>query len=193
MQEFVERIRRVVSKHTGLAPEDVKIESPREAANGDLAFPCYQLAKTQRQPPAAAAVKLGQAIAGELSGIAVVAAGPYLNFRIERRALAQAVLGAISRGGARYGGSDEGKGQTIALDFSSPNIAKPMHVGHIRSTIIGAALQRLHAFLGYRTVGINHLGDWGAQFGELVVAIHFHQPAALVGITRERLEDHAGD
>jgi arginyl-tRNA synthetase len=171
MQEFIDRIRRVVAKHTGLAAEDVKIESPREATNGDLAFPCFQLAKAQRQPPAAAAVKLGQAIAGELSGIAVVAAGPYLNFRIERRLLAQAVLGAISRGGARYGGSEAGKGQTIALDFSSPNIAKPMHVGHIRSTIIGAALQRLHAFLGYRTVGINHLGDWGAQFGALVVAI----------------------
>jgi len=171
MQEFVERIRRIVAKHTGLAPEDVKIESPRESVNGDLAFPCFQLAKSQRQPPAAAAVKLGQAIAGELSGIAVVAAGPYVNFRIERRLLAQAVLGAISRGGARYGGSEAGKGQTIALDFSSPNIAKPMHVGHIRSTIIGAALQRLHAFLGYRTVGINHLGDWGAQFGALVVAI----------------------
>ena len=171
MQEFVERIRRVVAKATGLAPEDVKIESPRELANGDLAFPCFQLAKTQRQPPQAAAVKLAQAIAGELSGIAVVAAGPYLNFRIDRKTLAQSVLGSISRDGARYGGSKEGEGRTIVLDYSSPNIAKPMHVGHIRSTIIGAALQRLHAFLGYRTVGINHLGDWGAQFGALVVAI----------------------
>jgi arginyl-tRNA synthetase len=171
MQEFIERIRRVLAKHSGLAPEAVKIESPRDAANGDLAFPCFQVAKVQRQPPPAAAVKLGQAIAGELSGIAVVAAGPYLNFRIERRALALSVLGAISRQGKRYGSSEAGKGQTIVLDYSSPNIAKPMHVGHIRSTIIGAALARLHAFLGYRTVGINHLGDWGAQFGGLVVAI----------------------
>src|SRR5262245_48147758 len=171
MQEFVERIRRVVARHTVLAPEDVKIDSPRDAANGDLAFPCFQLAKAQRQPPPAAAVKLAQAIAGELPGIAVVAAGPYLNFRIERAALSQSVLGAISRGGARYGGSEEGAGKTIVLDYSSPNIAKPMHVGHIRSTIIGAALARFSAFLGYRTVGINHIGDWGAQFGALVVAI----------------------
>jgi arginyl-tRNA synthetase len=171
MQEFVERIRRVVARHTGFAPEDVKIESPREATHGDLAFPCFPLAKLTKQPPAAAAVKLAQAIAGELSGIAVVAAGPYVNFRIERAALAMAVLGAISHRGERYGGSEEGAGQTIVIDFSSPNIAKPMHVGHIRSTIIGAALQRLHAFLGYRTVGINHIGDWGAQFGGLVVAI----------------------
>ncbi|MSR62728.1 MAG: arginine--tRNA ligase [Planctomycetes bacterium] len=171
MQEFIERIRRVVARHTGLAPEDIKIESPRDALNGDLAFPCFQLAKRQKQPPPAAAVKLGQAIAGELTNIAVVAAGPYLNFRIERSALALSVLGSISVKGAKYGGSSEGAGQTIVLDYSSPNIAKPMHVGHIRSTIIGAALQRLHAFLGYRTVGVNHLGDWGAQFGALVVAI----------------------
>lgn len=171
MQEFIEHIRKVVAQHSGLAPADIKIESPRESTHGDLAMPCFQLAKLQRQAPPAAAVKLAQAIAGKLSGIAVVAAGPYVNFRIERRALALAVLGAISRKGARYGGSEEGKGQTIVLDFSSPNIAKPMHVGHIRSTIIGAALQRLHAFLGYRTVGINHIGDWGAQFGGLVVAI----------------------
>ena len=171
MQEFVERIRRVVAAHSGLPADEVKIESPREAGHGDLAFPCFQLAKLQRQPPPAAAVKLAQAIASDLSGIAVVAAGPYVNFRIERTALARAVLGAISRLGANYGGSQVGRGQTIVLDFSSPNIAKPMHVGHIRSTIIGSALQRLHAFLGYRTVGVNHIGDWGAQFGGLVVAI----------------------
>jgi len=174
MQEFIERIRKVVARHTGFAPEEIKIESPREATHGDLAFPCFPLAKAQRQSPNVAAVKLAQAIAGELPGIAVVAAGPYVNFRIERAALARSVLGSIAARGARYGGSragPEGEGQTVVLDFSSPNIAKPMHVGHIRSTIIGNALQRLHAFLGYKTVGINHLGDWGAQFGGLVVAL----------------------
>src|SRR5262245_46172558 len=108
MQEFVERIRRAVARHTGLAPEEVKIESPRDALNGDLAFPCFQLAKKQKQPPPAAAVKLAQAIAGELTNVAVVAAGPYLNFRIERGALALSVLGAISVKGERYGGSSEG-------------------------------------------------------------------------------------
>jgi arginyl-tRNA synthetase len=171
MQEFIERIRRAVAKHSGLAPEAVKIEAPRDPTHGDLAFPCFPLAKLQKQPPAAAAVKLAQSIAGDMTGIAVVAAGPYVNFRIERTALAVSVLGAISHKGERYGGSEEGKGKTIVLDYSSPNIAKPMHVGHIRSTIIGAAIQRLHDFLGYRTVGINHIGDWGAQFGGLVVAI----------------------
>ncbi len=171
MQEFLERIRAVVARHTGLAPGEIKLESPREAAHGDLALPCFPLAKAQRQPPHAVAVKLAQAIAGELAGIAVAATGPYVNFRIERAALARSVLGAISREGAAYGRSDEGAGKTVVIDFSSPNIAKPMHVGHIRSTIIGAALQRIWSALGYRAVGINHVGDWGAQFGGLVVAI----------------------
>jgi arginyl-tRNA synthetase len=171
MQEFVARIRAAVARHSGLDPEVVKIELPRDATHGDLAFPCFQLARTQRQPPPQAAVKLAQAIAGELPSVAVVAAGPYVNFRIDRVELARAVLGAISRDGSAYGGSREGEGKTIVLDYSSPNIAKPMHVGHIRSTIIGAALQRLFALRGYRTVGINHIGDWGAQFGGLVVAI----------------------
>jgi len=171
MQEFVERIRRVIARNTDLEPDEVKVESPRDATHGDLAFPCFPLAKRQRQPPNVAAVKLAQAIAGQLNGIAVVAAGPYVNFRIDRPALASSVLGAISVKGERYGGARTGEGQTIVLDYSSPNIAKPMHVGHIRSTIIGAALQRLHAFLGYRTVGVNHIGDWGAQFGGLVVAL----------------------
>ncbi len=171
MHEFIDRIRKAIAGHAGLPPEEIKLESPREATHGDLAFPCFQLAKSQRQPPPAVAVKLAQAIAGELPEIAVATAGPYVNFRIERAALARSVLGALEAQGERYGCSDEGTGKTIVLDYSSPNIAKPMHVGHIRSTIIGAALQRLCSALGYRTVGINHIGDWGAQFGGLVVAI----------------------
>jgi arginyl-tRNA synthetase len=171
MQEFLEDIRRAIAARTGLAPEEVKLESPRDPSHGDIAFPCFQLAKARKQPPPAAAAQLAPEIAPDLARISVAPAGPYLNFRVRRDALAASVLGAIERQGERYGGSDEGAGQTIVLDFSSPNIAKPMHVGHIRSTIIGAALQRLHAFQGYRTVGVNHIGDWGAQFGALVVAI----------------------
>jgi arginyl-tRNA synthetase len=168
MHEFVERIRAAIARHSGLAPAAVKIESPRDPTHGDLAFPCFQLARAQRQPPNAAAIKLAQAIAGELGRIAVVAAGPYVNFRLERAALARSVLVGIEHLGSQYGRSEEGAGKTVVLDYSSPNIAKPFHVGHLRSTILGTAIKRLHEALGYRAVGINHLGDWGSQFGKLV-------------------------
>jgi arginyl-tRNA synthetase len=103
--------------------------------------------------------------------VSATASGPYVNFRIARPVLARAVFEQIDAQGARYGGSEEGLGQRIVIDFSSPNIAKPMHVGHIRSTILGLSLTRIFRHLGYTTVGINHIGDWGAQFGGLVVAI----------------------
>ncbi len=171
MQAFLDTLRAALAKHSGLAPEELKIESPRDPSLGDLAFPCFPLAKALKQAPPKIAAELAPKLAAELDGIEVVATGPYLNFRIDRGALAASVLGAIATEGAGYGGSDEGSGRTVVLDFSSPNIAKPFHVGHLRSTILGAAIQRLHDALGYRTVGINHIGDWGSQFGKLVAAI----------------------
>jgi len=171
MQEFVDRIRAALAKHAGIPADEVRIESPRDASLGDLAFPCFPLAKARRQAPPKIAAELAAALGPELPDVGVEAAGPYVNFRIDRAALAAAVLGAIEREGAAYGGSDEGRGRTVVIDLSSPNIAKPMHVGHLRSTILGAAIQRLHDALGYRTVGINHVGDWGSQFGKLVAAI----------------------
>ena len=171
MQQFSDAIRAALAGHTGLDPEAVRLETPRDEALGDLAFPCFQLAKERRAPPPKIAAELAERMAGELPEVSVAAAGPYLNFTVDRGALARAVLGAIEEQGAGYGGSDEGRGKTVVIDLSSPNIAKPMHVGHLRSTIIGAALQRIHDQLGYRTVGINHIGDWGSQFGKLVAAI----------------------
>ncbi|TDJ71720.1 MAG: arginine--tRNA ligase [Planctomycetota bacterium] len=106
-----------------------------------------------------------------LSGIEAVATGPYLNFRVDRALLARTVIEGILAQGDAYGSSDEGRGKTIVVDLSSPNIAKPMSVGHLRSTVIGAAIQRLHDVLGYETIGINHIGDWGSQFGKLVAAV----------------------
>ena len=171
MQEFIDRIRAAIASHSGLAPEDLKLESPRDASLGDLAFPCFPLAKALKQAPPKIAAELAPKLAGDLEGVEVSQAGPYLNFRIERAALAASVLSAIDAAGDQYGGSTEGAGKTVVLDFSSPNIAKPFHVGHLRSTILGAAVQRLHQALGYETVGINHIGDWGSQFGKLVAAI----------------------
>ena len=171
MQQFSDAIRDALVEQTGLAAERIRIERPRDEALGDYAFPCFQLAKERKAPPPAIAGELVAALSGKLADIEVNAAGPYLNFKVERGALARAVVGAVRAQGSAYGGSDEGAGKTVVVDLSSPNIAKPMHVGHLRSTIIGAAVQRLHDHLGYRTVGINHIGDWGSQFGKLVAAI----------------------
>lgn len=170
MQEFIERIRTALIAQ-GVPRDIVRVESPRDPSLGDFAFPCFPLAKIRRTAPPAIASELAQALGAELQGIAVEATGPYLNFRVDRGELARSILSTIREQGARYGGSDEGGGRVVLIDFSSPNIAKPMHVGHLRSTIIGAALQRIHDLLGYRTVGINHVGDWGSQFGKLVVAL----------------------
>ncbi|MCC6407316.1 MAG: arginine--tRNA ligase [Planctomycetes bacterium] len=175
LHRFADPIRTLLAAKSGLSVSEIRLEKPRDESLGDLAFPCFVLAKAKKAAPPAVAAELATALSDELArqGVeaTVTATGPYLNFRIERKALAREVFAAVGAAGSRYGGSDEGAGKTIVIDFSSPNIAKPMHVGHIRSTIIGAALQRLHQALGYRTVGINHIGDWGAQFGGLVVAI----------------------
>ena len=171
MRAFITQIQAAVAAATQLAPEDVRGETPRDLSMGDLAFPCFPLAKALKKAPPAIAAELAETLNASLDGITAVATGPYINFQIERAALAREVLGAIEAGGASFGASDEGAGKTVLIDLSSPNIAKPMHVGHLRSGIIGMALKRLHERLGYRTVGINHLGDWGSQFGKLVAAI----------------------
>ena len=171
MQRFVEAILEALARRTGLARAELRLEHPRDPKLGDLAFPCFALAKAQRRAPPEIAAELAGALDRELDDVAALATGPYVNFRIDRGLLAAALFASIEDQGERYGGSDEGRGRTIVIDLSSPNIAKPMHVGHLRSTILGAAIQRLHDALGYRTVGINHIGDWGAQFGKLVAAI----------------------
>ncbi len=171
MQRFADEVRAALARHCGLPAAELRLEQPRDLALGDLAFPCYPLAKAFKQGPVQIASELAPKLGGELRGISAQAAGPYVNFRIDRGVLAAAVFEQVEAQGPRYGGSDEGRGKTVVIDFSSPNIAKPMHVGHIRSTILGAALKRLFEALGYRAVGINHIGDWGSQFGGLVVAI----------------------
>ncbi len=169
MQEFVDRIKRALVDQGAVSPEDLRIENPRDPKLGDLAFPCFPLSKKHGRPPQEIAVDLAARL--DVADVRSAAVGPYVNFSIARPALARSVLTRILAENERYGSSQEGAGKTIVLDYSSPNIGKPMHVGHIRSTILGAALQRIFDALGYRTVGINHIGDWGTQFGGLVVAI----------------------
>lgn len=171
MQRFSDGIRAALARHTGLALEELKLERPRDAALGDLAFPCFGLARARKLAPPAIAAELAAKLASEIADVEISAAGPYLNFRIARPALAAELFARIAEAGAGWGGSTRGAGKTVVIDYSSPNIAKPMHVGHLRSTILGAALMRLFEAQGYRTVGVNHIGDWGSQFGGLVVAI----------------------
>lgn len=171
MQTFHDAIRNALAGETGLAPGDLRLDQPRDPNLGDVAFPCFVLAKEQKQPPPKLAAELVAKLEGKIPDVSAVATGPFINFKVDRGALARSVFGEIEARDATYGGSDVGKGQRIVIDYSSPNIAKPMHVGHLRSTIIGAALKRLHDLLGYETVGINHIGDWGSQFGKLIVAL----------------------
>ena len=169
MQPFHDAVRSALAAKTGLDPSELRLETPRDASLGDIAFPCFQLAKVLRNAPPKIAAELEGSL--EIEGIEVKATGPYLNFTIDRELLALTIVGQIEAAGERYGHSDLGAGKTVVIDLSSPNIAKPMSVGHLRSTVIGAAIQRLHDALGYRTVGINHIGDWGSQFGKLVAAV----------------------
>ncbi|HVS18032.1 MAG TPA: arginine--tRNA ligase [Planctomycetota bacterium] len=171
MQRFSDEIRAALARHTTLALDEIRLERPRDPSLGDLAFPCFPLARALKQAPPAIAGDLAARLTPELADVEVTATGPYLNFRIARAPLAAEVFARITEAGDAWGGSRRGAGRTVVIDYSSPNIAKPMHVGHLRSTILGAALMRLFEAQGYRTVGINHIGDWGSQFGGLVVAI----------------------
>ena len=175
MRLFADSLRAAVAAAARVPAADVRIEAPRDEKQGDLAVPCFVLAKARGVPPPALAAEIAAALgpggAHAVPEVTAAATGPYVNFRIARPALARAVFAEIAAAGARYGGSDEGASKRVVIDFSSPNIAKPMHVGHIRSTILGASLMRIFRHLGYTAVGINHIGDWGAQFGGLVVAI----------------------
>ncbi|MBR0085863.1 MAG: arginine--tRNA ligase, partial [Lachnospiraceae bacterium] len=145
------------------------IEVPPKPEMGDFAFPCFRLAKALRKaPPAIAAdIKAALTLPPYIERMEVM--GGYLNFYVNRSAYAEQLLSAFKTA-ENYGSSDIGKGQTICIDYSSPNIAKNFHVGHLRTTIIGNSLRNIFVKLGYDVVRINHLGDWGTQFGKLIVA-----------------------
>jgi arginyl-tRNA synthetase len=136
----------------------------------DLAVPCFPLAPALRKSPAAIAADLAGVIATDGALASVRADGGYLNFSLDRGTFAAEVMDDIARLGDRYGSSDRGAGQTVVIDYSAPNIARPMSVGHLRSTVIGDAIYKLHAFGGFRPLGDNHLGDWGTQFGAYLYA-----------------------
>ncbi|PTL77333.1 arginine--tRNA ligase [Vitiosangium sp. GDMCC 1.1324] len=144
---------------------------PADPAHGDLSFPTFPLAKAQKKAPPAIAASLAQSV--KVPGLEVVAAGPYVNAKFAQMPFTAEVIDAARSQGTRYGGSDVGAGKTVVMDYSSPNIAKPIAFHHIRSTMIGHSVANLHRALGYRVEGINYLGDWGKQFG--LVAVGFQE------------------
>ena len=145
------------------------LEQPKSSDLGDIAFPAFSLAKVERKAPQAIAADIAEKI-DQSAFEKVVATGPYVNFFLDKSKISDQVIKSVIEAGADYGQQDEGHGQNITIDLSSPNIAKPFSVGHLRSTVIGDALSNIFRKMGYNTIKINHLGDWGKQFGILMVA-----------------------
>lgn len=172
MINFKEQIAEGLARETGIDVKELlyKIETPPDRKMGDYAFPTFMLAKTMRKNPAIIAQELKEKLS-DVEGVREIAvAGPYLNFFIDTTALAENVLKAVLEEGDRFGSSDMGKGKTTIVEYSSPNIAKPFHIGHIRTTIIGDSIKRIYKHLGYNVEAINHLGDYGTQFGMMIEA-----------------------
>ncbi len=146
------------------------LEIPPNDDMGDVALPCFKLSRTLKKAPAAIAQELSEKFLKPEYIDKAEALSGYLNFFVNKKAFICSVVEDILAGKDRYGSSSYGDGKTVVIDFSAPNIAKPFHVGHLRSTVIGNSLYKIFSFSGYSCVGVNHLGDWGTQFGKLIVA-----------------------
>lgn len=169
---FVEAIAQQVSKASGLEAPEVEslLETPPNPEMGDYALPCFAMAKTMRKAPNLIAEELAGQIETGSTITEVRAAGPYLNFFVSKSDLVSGTMERVLSQGDAYGRSDVGAGKTVVVDFSSPNIAKPFTIGHLRTTAIGNALVRIYDALGWNAVGINYLGDWGAPHGMNIAA-----------------------
>ncbi len=170
MIDFKAEITKQISKVTGIEENEINryIEVPKNQANGDYAFPCFILAKTLKKAPQIIASEISEKIDLDTNIIEKVQVlGGYINFYTNKNIITKQVLQAISEQ-EEYGKSDLGVGKNIVIDYSSPNIAKPFHIGHLKTTVIGGALYNIYKYLGYNVIGVNHLGDYGTQFGKLI-------------------------
>lgn len=169
--DFKKLVAERIAENIELSIEKIEelIEIPPKSDMGDFAFPCFQLSKTLRKAPVAIANELNKKINKE-GFERVENLGPYLNFFIDKEVFAKSTLEKIILEGDKYGNSNIGEGKNIAVEYSSPNIAKPFHVGHLFSTAIGNSLYKIMSSQGYNCVRLNHLGDWGTQFGKLISA-----------------------
>ena len=172
MIQLKNEIAKEISKATEIEQNEIEgyIEIPKDQNNGDYAFPCFRLAKTLKKAPQAIAEEIKEKIEIDNNIIEKIEVlGGYINFYINKKLLAKEVLEEIANK-EEYGKSEIGKGKNIIVEYSSPNIAKPFHIGHLRTTLIGNSLYRIYKYLGYNTTGINHLGDYGTQFGKMIEA-----------------------
>ena len=170
MLDFKKEIANAISQTTNLNEQELYsyIEVPKDNENGDYAFPCFKLAKELRKSPMAIAEDIKTNIVLDeniIEKINVVSG--YLNFFVNKKCIAKTVIKELQKN-SEYGKSEFGKEKNIVIDYSAPNIAKPFHIGHLRSTVIGGALYKIYKYLGYNTTSINHLGDYGTQFGKMI-------------------------
>ena len=171
MINFKEKIAESISKVTNISKEELEnyIEKPKDNRMGDFALPCFKLAKEMKKAPMQIANEIKEEIevpTEYIKNIEVV--NGFLNIFINSETLIKSLLDEMESKKEEYGSSNIGNGKNIIVEYSSPNIAKPFHIGHFRNTVIGRALYNMYKFLGYNTIGINHLGDWGTQFGKLI-------------------------
>lgn len=170
MDNFKKEITQLLKPHLEMTEEEIQssLELPKHAGQGDLAFPCFKLAGLMKKNPALIAEEL----AGKISSDKYEAKniGPYLNFFIDRKILAETVIGEILDKKDTYGSSKEGEDRPVIIEYSSANISKELHFGHIRGIMIGSSLYKITNFLGYKGIAINHLGDYGINFGKIITA-----------------------
>ncbi len=173
MKNFKEEIAKLIKKEVaGLELTDIMqmVEVPQDSKMGDYAFPCFKLAKELHKAPPLIAADIAKAIAGDAIFEKVEQVNAYVNMFISKAAFVEDVVGDVLEKKGDFGKSDMGEGKNVLVEFSSPNIAKPFHIGHIRSTVIGNSLYKIYDCLGYNVTRINHLGDYGTQFGKMIVA-----------------------
>ena len=173
MINYTEKIAELLAPHIeGLETAEIRemIETPADSSMGDYALPCFKLARVLRKAPPMIAKGIAEAIADDPMFAKVEQVNAYVNMFLAREAFAGEVISEVNEKDADYGRSDLGENRKVIVEYSSPNIAKPFHIGHIRSTVIGSSIANIYDFLGYDVFRINHLGDYGTQFGKMIVA-----------------------
>lgn len=169
--DYKSKVAELIKKHVELEIEAIEklIEIPPKPEMGDYAFPCFQLSKVMRKAPNMIAEELKNSMSTD-GFERIENLGPYVNFFVDKGVFAENTIKKALEDGENYGASNIGEGKTVCVEYSSPNIAKPFHVGHLFTTAIGNSLYKMFKKEGYNTVGLNHLGDWGTQFGKLISA-----------------------